>query len=150
MLRLPSRLRSMRLPLPLASIRLPARVLALRVPRRLAAMSLRQRLLCLAVVPVLGVGGWLVLRDSSLFSVENVRLVGLTGDAAPAVSEDLLAAARSQTTTNFSVGRAARRRLALHADRGRARAAAAAARAADRGRRAPADRAPGRRAASGS
>jgi cell division protein FtsQ len=103
MLRLPSRLRSMRLPVPVASIRLPARVRALRVPRRLRAMSLRQRLVCLAVVPVLGVGGWLVLRDSSLFSVENVRVVGLTSDAAPAVSEDLLAAARSQTTTNFSV-----------------------------------------------
>jgi len=81
----------------LRSLRMPP------LPRRLRAMPLRHRLICLAALPVVGLGGWLVLRDSSLFSVQNVQIVGLSRDTAPVVREDLLAAARSQTTTDFSL-----------------------------------------------
>ena len=67
-------------------------------------MSLRQRVACFAALPLLGFGGWMALRDSSLFSVDQVIVVGLTPNALPAVSEQLHAAARAQTTTDFSVG----------------------------------------------
>jgi cell division protein FtsQ len=71
---------------------------------RLRSMSLRQRLACLAALPLLGFGGWMALRDSSLFSVDQVVVVGLSPNALPTVSEQLDAAARAQTTTDFSIG----------------------------------------------
>ncbi len=43
-----------------------------------------------------------MLRDSALFSVDHVSVVGLSRNALPAVSDELLAAARAQTTTDFS------------------------------------------------
>jgi cell division protein FtsQ len=67
-------------------------------------MQLRHKLACLAAVPLVGVGGWMALRDSSLFSVDHVSVAGLSPNALPAVSSQLLAAAHSQTTTDFSVG----------------------------------------------
>ena len=81
-------------------------------------MALRHKLVCLALLPVVGFGGWMVLRDSSLFSVDQVRIVGLGPSALPVVSDELIAAARSQTTTDFSVGalRAAVARYTLVAD----------------------------------
>jgi hypothetical protein len=49
-------------------------------------MRARHKLACLAALPLLGLGGWLVLRDSALFSVDHVRVVGLSRNALPAVS----------------------------------------------------------------
>ncbi|HVC85499.1 MAG TPA: FtsQ-type POTRA domain-containing protein [Solirubrobacteraceae bacterium] len=69
---------------------------------RFTAMRARHKLACLAALPLLGLGGWLVLRDSALFAVDHVSVVGLSRNALPAVSDQLLAAARAQTTTDFS------------------------------------------------
>jgi len=66
-------------------------------------MVLRNKLVWLALLPVVGLGGWMLLRGSSLFSVDQVTIVGLSPRALPAVSDDLIAAARAQTTTDFSV-----------------------------------------------
>jgi len=65
---------------------------------------LRTRLALLVSLPVLVLGGWMLLRDSSLFSVDQVAISGLGADALPVVSADLTAAAHGQTTTDFSVG----------------------------------------------
>lgn len=77
---------------------------ALGLFRRLRALSLRMQVACVAAIVLVAVGGWLLLRDSALFSVNQVTIEGLSADAVPAVSEQLDAAARSQTTTDFSVG----------------------------------------------
>jgi len=66
-------------------------------------MALRHKLACLALIPVIGLGGWFVLRGSSLFAVDQVSIVGLSPNALPAISDQLIAAARTQTTTDFSV-----------------------------------------------
>ena len=66
-------------------------------------MPLRLKLAIAAALATLGLGGWLVVRDSSLFAVHDVTIVGLSADAQPAVSAQLEAAAQSQTTTSFSV-----------------------------------------------
>ena len=66
-------------------------------------MPLRLKLAIAAALATLGLGGWLLLRDSPLFSVSQVTIVGLSADAQPAVAAQLEAAARSQTTTDFSV-----------------------------------------------
>ena len=88
------------------------------LPRLLLGMRARHKLAALAALPLLLLGGWLALRDSSLFSVDQVRVVGLSPNALPAVSDKLLAAARSQTTTDFSVAalRSAVARYTLIAD----------------------------------
>jgi len=75
-----------------------------RLLARARATRLRTRLTVLAAVPVVVIGGWLLLRDSALFSVDRVAISGLGADALPVVSEDLLAAARHETTTDFSLG----------------------------------------------
>jgi cell division protein FtsQ len=62
------------------------------------------KLIAAATLALASLGGWLVLRDSGLFAVEDVTIVGLSSHAEPQVARDLLAAARSQTTTDFSVG----------------------------------------------
>ena len=67
-------------------------------------MALRHKLAALALLAPLGLGGWLLLRDSALFAVDQVTIVGLSPGALPAVSDELIAAARTQTTTDFSVG----------------------------------------------
>ena len=66
-------------------------------------MPLRLKLAIAAALATLGLGGWLVVRDSSLFAVHDVTIVGLSADAQPIVSAQLEAAAQSQTTTDFSV-----------------------------------------------
>jgi len=71
---------------------------------RLRALSLRNKLICAIGIPVFAIGGWLVLRDSPLFSVDQIEITGLPTNALPAVSADLRAAARGETTTDFSVG----------------------------------------------
>ena len=108
---MPSWLRS---PLGADAARLPPRPRLLALPsfgprseRLLAqvrATRLRTRLTVLALVPLVVIGGWLLLRDSGLFSVDRVAISGLSADALPVVSEDLLAAAHQQTTTDFSLG----------------------------------------------
>jgi cell division septal protein FtsQ len=77
---------------------------AARLIARMRAMRLRYKLACLVAVPAIGVLGWMLLRDSPLFSVDQVTLVGLSPDTMPVVQQELLTAARSQTTTDFSVG----------------------------------------------
>jgi cell division septal protein FtsQ len=74
------------------------------LPPRLWRLPLRRKLALATVFAVVGMCGWLVLRDSALFAVNDVTIVGLSADAVPAVSEALDAAARSQTTTDFSTG----------------------------------------------
>jgi cell division protein FtsQ len=90
-------------PAPWAMRFTPARRAA-RVLARLRAMRLRYKIAWLVAVPAIGVLGWMVLRDSRLFSVEEVTIAGIAPDVQPGVQEDLFAAARSQTTTDFSVG----------------------------------------------
>ena len=64
---------------------------------------LRHELALLVLLPLIGLGGWMLLRASSLFSVDQVTIIGLSPNALPAVSDQLIAAARTQTTTDFSV-----------------------------------------------
>ena len=59
---------------------------------------------CVCALVLAGIVGWLALRDSSLFAVEHVAIRGLSPEASPAVRADLIAAAREQTTTDFSAG----------------------------------------------
>jgi cell division septal protein FtsQ len=66
-------------------------------------MALRQKLVCVGLAGVLGLGGWLLIRSSALFSVQEVSIAGLTPSASPIVSDELIAAARTQATTSFSV-----------------------------------------------
>ena len=113
--RLPPRLlRSLRPPLgaDAGRLRLPPRLPRLpalgprseRLLARVRSMPLRARLMVLAAVALVVIGGWLLLRDSALFSVDQVQISGLGADALPVVSEDLLAAAHQETTTDFSLG----------------------------------------------
>jgi cell division protein FtsQ len=74
-----------------------------RLLARVRSTQLRTRLTVAAAVPLVVIGGWLLLRDSGLFSVDRVAVSGLGADALPVVSDDLLAAARRETTTDFSL-----------------------------------------------
>jgi cell division protein FtsQ len=67
-------------------------------------MALRNKLAYLVLLPLIGLGAWMALRSSPLFSVEQVTISGLSPNALPAVSDQLIAAARTQSTTDFSVG----------------------------------------------
>ena len=106
-------LRSLRFSLGADVARLPARLRLGRLPAfgprtesflaRARSTRLRTRLTVLAVAALVVIGGWLLLRDSALFSVDQVALSGLGADALPVVSDDLLAAAHRQTTTDFSL-----------------------------------------------
>ena len=113
--RLPSRVLSwLRPPLAADGARLPPRPRAFALPSfglrsdrllaRVRATRLRSRLTVLALVPLVVIGGWLLLRDSALFSVDRVAISGLSADTLPVVSADLSAAAHQQTTTDFSLG----------------------------------------------
>ena len=93
-LRLPPALRSLRLPAPGPRSR--------QLRERVREMRLRTKLTILALVPVVAIGGWLLLRDSAFFSVDQVAISGLGSDALPIVSADLLAVAHHETTTDFS------------------------------------------------
>lgn len=83
---------------------MPPGPIARSLPSRLWRLPLHLRLTIAALLAALAGGGWLILRDSALFSVDSVTIVGLSGEASPAVGEQLVAAARSQTTTDFSTG----------------------------------------------
>jgi cell division septal protein FtsQ len=72
------------------------------LPLRLWRLPLRRKLALAAALALLATGGWLILRDSALFAVDDVTIHGLSADASPALTERLLAAARAQTTTDFS------------------------------------------------
>jgi cell division protein FtsQ len=63
-------------------------------PRRLVAIALG-----LAVV---GYGGWLWLRDSSLVAVRDVSITGVSGSSASGVRSALRSAARGMTTVHLS------------------------------------------------
>jgi cell division protein FtsQ len=69
--------------------------------RRRARLAL---IATLALVPLLG-GGWFGLRDSSLSSVEHVRISGVGGPHAGAVEDALRGAARGMSTMNVDVGK---------------------------------------------
>ena len=72
-------------------------------------MALRLKLAIVAALATLGLGGWLLLRDSSLFSVSSVTIVGLSADALPAVADAARAPRRARRpTTDFSVSGTAR------------------------------------------
>jgi cell division septal protein FtsQ len=72
------------------------------LPLRLWRLPLRRKLALAVALALVATGGWLILRDSPLFSVNDVTIQGLSPDASPVVTERLLAAARAQTTTDFS------------------------------------------------
>jgi cell division protein FtsQ len=63
-------------------------------PRRLLAVVLG--------LSVLGYGGWLWLRDSSLVAVRDVSITGVSGSSASAVRSALRSAARGMTTVHLS------------------------------------------------
>lgn len=71
------------------------------------------RVVAIAVLALSMGLGWLALRDSSLFQVDSVTIEGLPPAVQPVVAEELAAAARDQTTTDFSVA-ALRRQLAQY------------------------------------
>jgi len=66
-------------------------------------MPLRVKIACLCALAIALVAGWFALRDSGVFSVDHVAIEGLSPNALPAITEALDAAARSQTTTDFSL-----------------------------------------------
>ena len=66
-------------------------------------MPLRWKLALVAALVPAGFCGWLALRDSALFSVDRVTIEGLSAQAVPAVTEQLVSTARAQTTTDFSL-----------------------------------------------
>ena len=77
-------------------------------------MPLRVKVVaCVCAIALLGLAGWMAVRDSGLFAVEHVTVDGLSADASPALRDDLIAAARAQTTTDFSVD-AIRRAIARY------------------------------------
>jgi len=67
-------------------------------------VPLRVKLACLLAFAPAVFGCWQALRDSGLFSVDRVAIEGLSAGAAPIVTQDLVSAARAQTTTDFRLG----------------------------------------------
>jgi cell division protein FtsQ len=61
-------------------------------------------LLAVMLAAALG-GGWLWLRDSSLVAVQNVTVIGLSGDSAPAIRSSLEQTARSMSTLHLRLDR---------------------------------------------
>jgi cell division protein FtsQ len=57
-----------------------------------------------AVLVGLAVGGWLWLRDSSLVSVERVRVSGVYGPDAAQIRSALISSARNMTTLDVRIG----------------------------------------------
>jgi cell division protein FtsQ len=63
----------------------------------------RAKLALAALLAVVVGGGWLWLRDSSLVAVQQVRVAGLSGAAAPEIRSSLEQAARSMTTLHVQI-----------------------------------------------
>src|SRR5258708_15258548 len=63
----------------------------------------RAELALAALLAVVVGGGWLWLRDSSLVAVQQVRVAGLSGAAAPSIRSSLEQAARSMTTLHVQI-----------------------------------------------
>src|SRR5258708_10052116 len=63
----------------------------------------RAELALAALLAVVVGGGWLWLRDSSLVAVQQVRVAGLSGAAAPEIRSSLEQAARSMTTLHVQI-----------------------------------------------
>jgi cell division protein FtsQ len=63
----------------------------------------RAKLALAALLAVVVGGGWLWLRDSSLVVVQQVRVAGLSGAAAPEIRSSLEQAARSMTTLHVQI-----------------------------------------------
>ncbi len=80
--------------------RLPRMTLASVLARRRVRIAL---LLCLLALPALA-GGWLLLRDSPLVSVERVELSGVHGPDAAAIEAALSTAARRMSTLEVNRG----------------------------------------------
>jgi cell division protein FtsQ len=73
-------------------------------PRLRAGRRLRLAIGIAAVLAVLGGGGWLWLRDSSLVQVEHVAVTGASGPDAARIRSALVSAARNMTTLNIRLG----------------------------------------------
>ncbi len=76
------------------------RPLAFALPRGATA---RRLAIALAVLALLG-GGWLLLRNSPLVSVEHVQIAGVRGVDAGPIDAALRGAARGMSTLNVNVG----------------------------------------------
>jgi cell division septal protein FtsQ len=82
------------------------RRLRLRRPRlALSRRAVRLAILGFAAAALILTGGWLVLRDSSLVSVEHVTITGETGSDAGAIRLALESAALKMTTLDVQTGR---------------------------------------------
>lgn len=69
-------------------------------PRR-ARTVLRRLIALLAVLGIVGAGGWWLLRDSSLVAVRDVTITGVSGSQAGAVHAALQAAAQDMSTLHL-------------------------------------------------
>lgn len=85
-------------------VAMPSR-LPLRLPRRLPGVLAGQAriLLAAAACALVLLGGFMILRDSSLVAVEHVTVTGATGSDAGAVQAALAGAARDMTTMHVRV-----------------------------------------------
>jgi cell division protein FtsQ len=77
------------------TLRMP-RLAARRLPRRSPRL-----LLCVLLAAVVGVGGWLWLRDASLVQVRNVTIVGVSSSDEGHIRSALETAARGMTTLHL-------------------------------------------------
>jgi cell division protein FtsQ len=78
--------------------------LATRASRRLlGGRRLRATLIAMLVSGAL-VGGWLLLRDSPLVSVDHVKVTGTSGPDAARIRSALISSARSMTTLDVNIG----------------------------------------------
>lgn len=106
-----ARLRSLSMPAGSWPGRVPGQIGGRRMPRglrtppvlaRLGALGRRQQIALALAIVVVPLGGWMILRDSALFSVDQVTVVGLSPTAQAGVLEALDRSAHAQTTTDFS------------------------------------------------
>lgn len=65
----------------------------------------RLKLVGVALALVCLYGGWLVLRDTPIFRVQQVAIAGLRGPGSSTIRAALDGAARGMTTTHFDLGR---------------------------------------------
>jgi cell division protein FtsQ len=79
----------------------PARRAAGRLLRRIGPLRLAAALVLAAALGA----GWLWLRDSSLVTIKQVRVTGITGPDAGRVRAALISAAHTMTTLDFQVSR---------------------------------------------